>query len=193
MHKQIQVTLETGHGPRPRVKVIIWKNHRIKLYSIGWLRYMTFLADVTIRGWERKGILPKPFFKLSGGVRWYTPAELMAYSTYIHQHYQSGRDLNLLESQLGKAHVAIRNKYLGLKTGSAIPVFMQQLSAEKQIQEAFDNYENKRTLSREHFAEVQALVQGKESGENLSLPSPQAKSCLPVNRGIIRNRDTDEE
>jgi hypothetical protein len=160
MHKQIQLTVEVGGGSKPRTKDVIWQEHRIRLYTIGWLRYMTYLADVTLRGWERKGILPKPFFKLGGNTRWYTPAELMAYSARIQQHYSSDRDLGKLKKDLIDLSMRLRKQYMGLKPTDKLTLGMAELQGEKQMQENFGRENTKRKLSKEHFHEVQSLIKG---------------------------------
>jgi DNA-binding transcriptional MerR regulator len=165
MHKETRANFEGSEGPRPRVKEASWNGSPLRLYTIGWLRYMTMLADVTIRGWEKKGILPKPFFKLGGNVRYYTPAELMAYSAIIHQHYQGDRNLKELKAKLGQANMTIRKNYLGMKAGQSVPAHMLKLLTEKQIITAFTNHENKKALNRENFGEIKTLIEGSGSGE----------------------------
>jgi DNA-binding transcriptional MerR regulator len=168
MHKQIQATIERGSGSRPRTKDIIHSDTRIRLYSIGWMRYMTYLADVTLRGWERKQILPKPIFALAGGVRWYSSAELIAYSRIIQQHYTGDRDLVKLKQALAAAYVKIHKSYTVLKKETANPDFLA-LRDEESYERNFNKSKTKDKLSKEKFYEVEELIRsgnGKTSSSN---------------------------
>lgn len=193
MRKQIQIMVETGNGPKPITKDVILANRRIRVYTIGWLRYMTHLADVTLRGWERNGILPKPICKLAGNTRWYSSAELLVYTALIRQHYQSGRDMNKLKRNLAEANIKIRKQYMG--SVQKLPPEMLALQNEKELQNSFDRTRFKDKLSKEKFYEVDQIIQGIcQDNQAAGNPTPHSDGSpveqLPVGGGDLRNRDT---
>ena len=98
-------------GPLPVFKDVIYSGIRIRVYSIGWLSVISSLANVTLRLWERKGILPKPLFRLANRRRWYTPMELFQYNTLVRSHYQGNRSLLALKQQLHSAQLKAKAYY----------------------------------------------------------------------------------
>lgn len=186
MHKQIQISVERGDGPKPRTKDVMWQQDiRVRLYTIGWLRYLTSLADVTLRGWERKEILPKPIMKLAGNTRWYSPAELVVYSTIIKQHYSSGRDLKVLKQRLSHAYVDIRKKYLGMKPGDTAIQGFDILPNEKKVEQVFSKQVTDKLLNKEHFYEIKQLI-----GDHQAPPNHKAVGGISVGGSKLRSRDT---
>jgi DNA-binding transcriptional MerR regulator len=57
----------------------------LTLYSLGWLSLLAHRSCVTLRGWERSGLLPKPIFdkQVDPSVRYYTAGELLGYARII--------------------------------------------------------------------------------------------------------------
>jgi hypothetical protein len=90
---------------------VVYEGKSFQLYSIGWLALVTSLAAVTLRLWERKKILPRPYFTLGNG-RWYTALELDLFDKEIREHYQGDRDLNKLRTKLGAASHFVHRVYL---------------------------------------------------------------------------------
>lgn len=158
MIREVKFDVENGSGGRPRTKDITFKGHKIRVYTIGWLSYTCFLAQVTLRLWEREGVLPKPFFKLAHVSRYYTPAEILVYSKLIREHYATGRDKGLLKQMLIKAHSDIRKKYLSLKDGEKVSDNLLVLPEEKAIWSQYDKHKTKKKLSTEHYHEVMELM-----------------------------------
>lgn len=192
MHKQIQVSLEQGTGPKPRTKDVVWKGSTLRLYTIGWLRYLTFLADVTLRGWERKEILPKPIMTLAGGTRWYTPAELIVYSSLIRQHYSTGRNLIALKARLATAYIDIRKKYLKMKEGETLATGFDVLQNENAVEQAFTKSGIQRKLDKDHFHEIKALIDTTAAtpGNHQASPNHSTVSRVSVDGGKLRDRHT---
>jgi hypothetical protein len=196
MHKQVQVTLEQGTGPKPKTKDVIWKDGiRIRVYTIGWLRYLTCLADVTLRGWEKKEILPKPIMKLPGMTRWYSPAELVVYSSIIKSHYSSGRDLRVLKQRLAQAYVDIRRKYLGMKPGDKPSSGFDVLPNEESVERAFNKQQTDKVLNRENFYEIKQLIESgqkenRSEGDSEAPSNHQAVGGVSVGGSKLRNRNS---
>lgn len=65
------------------MKTVMIKNRKLRLYSISWLARMAGKHPRTIHGWESRGVFPTPVFKLADGFRWYSAAEINAYSKLI--------------------------------------------------------------------------------------------------------------
>lgn len=87
-------------GTMTKPKKLRYKGLVINTYSIGWLSVYCALARVTLRGWERKGIIPKPLFTV-GGRRLYTPFEIEHYAQRINAFYAGhGRKLKELANSL---------------------------------------------------------------------------------------------
>jgi DNA-binding transcriptional MerR regulator len=161
MHKEVQVKIEIGGGAKPRTKDIIFNDKRIRVYSVGWFSYLTFLAQVTLRKWEREGILPRPFFKLAGANRWYSPAELMLYTREIQAHYQTkDRDLKSLRQKLADLSVQIRKDYTKKVN---LPDAWTKLSNEDKIQKTFETENFKDKLSKENYEEVMSKFKQDEN------------------------------
>lgn len=156
MFKEMQDKLAAGSGAIPRIKRVLWQETTISVYSIGWMSYLTFLAAVTIRKWEREGIIPKPFFKLAGSNRWYSAAELLLYSSTIHRMYQYKRDLRSLKLELHKLSVQIRRRYL--KVDSTLPQEYIALKDEVMVAKKFRQHKFKEKLTRQGFFEVNKIV-----------------------------------
>jgi DNA-binding transcriptional MerR regulator len=176
MRKQVQIMVETGNGTRPLTKDVILTGRRIRVYTIGWLRYMTHLADVTLRGWEREGILPKPICKLPGNTRWYTSAELMVYTALIRQHYQSGRNMPKLRQNLAEACIKIRKNYMtpNLKVAPE----MLALQNEQELSNSFDRTKLKDKLSKEKFYEVDQIIKSVcEGNKATGNPAPHSNGA----------------
>lgn len=119
MKKETLVKLQAGQGPVPWTKDIAHNKVPIRLYSIGWLSYITLFAAVTLRLWERRAILPKPIFALPSGGRWYSPAELTAFRTAIEFYVSNGRDKEVLRKQMAAASLKIRRVYSTITPESA--------------------------------------------------------------------------
>jgi DNA-binding transcriptional MerR regulator len=124
--------LFTRRGQTPLTKDVVFKNKQIRVYSVGFLCYLTGLARVTIRLWEKKEILPLPILKLVGQWRWYTPLELMEYTNLIRAHYQSSRNLMILRGKLHTARIKIKRLYDSVDQDS-MPDDYAKLSNEDQI------------------------------------------------------------
>lgn len=106
---------------RPRSKQVMLGKHTLEVYSIGFLAMATDLANVTLRLWERKGILPKPILTLPG-MRYYTAPELLKYAALISEHYVSGRDLKKLRALLHGASVQVRDQLKRVSTSPTCPM-----------------------------------------------------------------------
>ena len=65
----------------PYKKVIMHGEHKLTVYSIGWLALLSSRHPQTVRNWEYDGILPKPIFTEidEDGTRFYCVAELVGY------------------------------------------------------------------------------------------------------------------
>lgn len=74
---------------KPRKKVVTWQGHKLTLYSVGWLAYMSNCKQRTLRFWESEEIIPKPLFS-AGFYRWYCVYELQGYSAIISKHLGRG-------------------------------------------------------------------------------------------------------
>lgn len=114
MRKEVTGQILAGTAPVPRIKIVPYQGANLHLYSVGWLSYLSKLAVVTIRLWERQKLLPKPFFKLADGNRWYTAAELSEYTKAIQGYYQEGRDKQKLRAELGAISARLRTDYKSL-------------------------------------------------------------------------------
>lgn len=94
----------------PRTKKVMLGSHTFEVYTIGFLAATTELAQVTLRLWERKGILPKPILRIPGTMRYYTASEVLAYAGAVSEHYTSGRNLKKLSVQLNALSISLREK-----------------------------------------------------------------------------------
>lgn len=104
---------------RKRVKV---GKHTLEVYSIGFLAAATNLANVTLRLWERKQILPKPVLNVGSGMRFYTAPEILNYASIIMEHYQASRDLRKLKARLDMQCTRIREMFRQNLDSPSLPV-----------------------------------------------------------------------
>lgn len=65
------------------MKTVNIKGIKFRLYSVSWLAHSAGKTPRAVRRWEEKGMFPKPLFALSDGYRWYSAAEIKAYSRMI--------------------------------------------------------------------------------------------------------------
>jgi DNA-binding transcriptional MerR regulator len=158
MHVETQQRVMTGLGPMPRAKNVLFKGQQLRVYSIGWFSYLTYLSKETIRLWERLQVLPRPYFKLAGNLRWYSAAELVLYSKAIRDHYQSGRDRSSLRSTLQKIGIVVQREFSGFKNGKLLPKNYTALDREPALLKSFRQQKFKNKLSVDQFFEVQKLL-----------------------------------
>ena len=196
MLNQIKEQIQSGPKIKPRNKDIVFQGVRLRVYSISWFSYLTYLSLNTIRLWERNGIVPKPFFVLAGKNRWYSAAELLTYSNAIRQHYQGNRDLESLRVNLHNLNRQIRKRYLGLKpeTKKNYSDICFALPDEKRLREQFfENAVNKK-ITKEHFWEVKQLLEERTDeanrqtdGEDKTPSNSETISGLPKRRSKLRH------
>lgn len=67
----------------PRWKDVEFENHRVRIYSIGWLSLIAKLTPSNCKRWEKLGILPKPLMQLTGKWRYYLADEILGYSNAL--------------------------------------------------------------------------------------------------------------
>lgn len=61
-------------------RTVIFRNHRLRLYTLGWIAYLSNRSVRSLHRWERNGILPPPLMPSPDGTRWYLAAEVKGYS-----------------------------------------------------------------------------------------------------------------
>lgn len=173
-------------GPRPFIKRVSFQEHPLELYTIGWMSYLTRLAQVTLRLWQRLGILPPPLFSPKGALRWYSAVELQRYSALINSHYASGsRDKLALKRALASESVVIRAAFKRIRPETKSPILDPLPNAEK-IVGAFESLrtetEVRKTLTKLGY-EIDSIKNSesqrkRSSGDDESDVSPKSK--LPV-------------
>lgn len=115
-----QQQLVKGVGPLPRTKQVVLAGIGLRCYSIGWLAYTSNAAQVTLRLWERNGVLPRPLVRI-GDNRWYTSMEVLRFAAAIRCYHESSpRDLAKLRAELIQVSQALHQqlKLLNDKTKS---------------------------------------------------------------------------
>lgn len=65
------------------MKTVVIKNRKLRLYSLSWLARMAGKHPRTIHSWESRGVFPTPIFKLVDNYRWYSAAEINAYTKLV--------------------------------------------------------------------------------------------------------------
>jgi hypothetical protein len=173
--------LQTGQGPVPWTKDISHNRVPLRLYSIGWLSYITLFASVTLRLWERQKILPKPVFALPSGGRWYSPAELTAFRTAIEFYVTNGRDKEVLRKQMAAASLKIRRVYSSITpeaAGKMDPAYFKLPS------EGIYSKENRRKahLVGSVIATLEKIQKSNEAKYNRSEDHPQESDTLGIRR-----------
>lgn len=111
----------------PRTKHVRLGAHTLELYSIGYLSDISELAVVTLRLWERQGVLPKPILRIAGGIRFYTALEIAVYAALIRDHYMADRDKRKLRANFYAKATEIRQRLKQIESSPTCPTEFTRL------------------------------------------------------------------